>query len=396
MKKCLAFFLVIVMAALFAGCGTSENQESSVADSSEAQSVTEAPETMEAVPEETEPSSSEISVVSQEETSEETFGTEEGTGSNILVAYFSWADNAVLAEDVDAVASPSVIPPGNVQQLAGWVQEKTGGDLFSIRVTDPYPSDWDDCLSRANQERGEDARPALAENVAGLEQYDIVFLGYPNWWYGVPMALLTFLEENDLSGKQVYLFCSHGTGGLANSVGRITEAASGADISDNIFDCFEEDTASSEEEIRGWVSELGFSADSAGDESVESEEPDMEVSDMEQRQISVQFGGYTVIYELNDGTAAASLYEQLPITVEVEDYSTNEKIFYPDQALDTSGAPLAAAGAGTLAYYEPWGDVVFFYGDYSENPSLFELGQVVSGGEHISEMSGTITIEAAE
>ena len=396
MKKCLAFFLVIVMAALFAGCGTSENQESSVADSSEAQSVTEAPETMEAVPEETEPSSSEISVVSQEETSEETFGTEEGTGSNILVAYFSWADNAVLAEDVDAVASPSVIPPGNVQQLAGWVQEKTGGDLFSIRVTDPYPSDWDDCLSRANQERGEDARPALAENVAGLEQYDTVFLGYPNWWYGVPMALLTFLEENDLSGKQVYLFCSHGTGGLANSVGRITEAASGADISDNIFDCFEEDTASSEEEIRGWVSELGFSADSAGDESVESEEPDMEVSDMEQRQISVQFGGYTVIYELNDGTAAASLYEQLPITVEVEDYSTNEKIFYPDQALDTSGAPLAAAGAGTLAYYEPWGDVVFFYGDYSENPSLFELGQVVSGGEHISEMSGTITIEAAE
>ncbi len=374
MKKCLAFFLVIVMAALFAGCGTSENQESSVADSSEAQSVTEAPETMEAVPEETEPSSSETSAVSLEEASEETSGTEEGTGSNILVAYFSWADNAVLAEDVDAVASPSVIPPGNVQQLAGWVQEETGGDLFSIRVTDPYPSDWDDCLSRANQERGEDARPALAENVAGLEQYDTVFLGYPNWWYGVPMALLTFLEENDLSGKQVYLFCSHGTGGLANSVGQITEAASGADISDNIFDCFEEDAASSEEEIRGWVSELGFSANSAGDESEESEGSDMEVSDMEQRQISVQFGGYTAIYELNDGTAAASLYEQLPITVEVEDYSTNEKIFYPDQALDTSGAPLAAAGAGTLAYYEPWGDVVFFYGDYSENPSLFEIG----------------------
>ena len=62
---------------------------------------------------------------------------------NILVAYFSWADNAVLDDDVDAISSPSVIPPGNVQQLAGWVQEETGGDLFSIRVTDPYPSDWD-------------------------------------------------------------------------------------------------------------------------------------------------------------------------------------------------------------------------------------------------------------
>ena len=77
-----------------------------------------------------------------------------GEGSRILVAYYSWADNAVLADDVDAVASPSVLPPGNVQQLAEWVQEETGGDLFSIRVAQPYPSDWDECLARANQERG--------------------------------------------------------------------------------------------------------------------------------------------------------------------------------------------------------------------------------------------------
>ena len=85
--------------------------------------------------------------------------TAEGENGDILVAYFSWADNAVLAEDVDAVTSPSVIPPGNVQQLAGWVQEETGGNLFSIRVTDPYPSDWDACLDRANEDRGADARP---------------------------------------------------------------------------------------------------------------------------------------------------------------------------------------------------------------------------------------------
>lgn len=77
-------------------------------------------------------------------------GTTENQSSKNLVAYFSWADNAVLADDVGAVASPSVIPLGNVQQLAGWVQEETGGDLFSIRVTDPYPRDWDECLARAN------------------------------------------------------------------------------------------------------------------------------------------------------------------------------------------------------------------------------------------------------
>ena len=186
---------------------------------------------------------------------EDSGGTAEG---KVLVAYFSWADNAILADDVDAVASPSVIPPGNVQQLAGWVQEETGGDLFSIRVTDPYPSDWDDCLARANQERGDDARPELVENVENLDQYDAVFLGYPNWWYGVPMALLTFLEQNDLSGKQVYLFCSHGTGGLSNSVNIITEAAPDASISDNIFDCYEEDASSSQNDIQSWVTGLGY------------------------------------------------------------------------------------------------------------------------------------------
>ena len=67
------------------------------------------------------------------------------------------------------------------------------------------------------------------------------------------MALLTFLEQNDLSGKQVYLFCSHGTGGLANSVEIITEAAPDAEISENIFDCYEEDAASSQDAIREWI-----------------------------------------------------------------------------------------------------------------------------------------------
>lgn len=177
-------------------------------------------------------------------------------GDHTLVAYFSWADNAVLEDDVDAVTSPSVVAPGNVQGLAVWVQEATGGDLFAIRVTEPYPSDWDACLERANQERGDQARPALVEKVENLEQYDTVFLGYPNWWYGVPMALLAFLEENDLSGKQVYLFCSHGTGGLARSVEMIEEAAPDAIISDEIFDCYEEDASSSKNDIQSWARTL--------------------------------------------------------------------------------------------------------------------------------------------
>lgn len=180
------------------------------------------------------------------------------SNGNILVAYFSWADNAVLDDDVDAVSSPSVIASGNVQQLATWVQEETGGQLFSIQVKDPYPSDWDECLSRANEERRDDARPELVANVENIDEYDVVFFGYPNWWYGVPMPLLSFLEANDLSNKQVYLFCSHGTGGLANSVEIISEALPDSTISDNIFDCYKEDASNSQEDISNWVSELGY------------------------------------------------------------------------------------------------------------------------------------------
>ena len=82
-------------------------------------------------------------------------------GKRILIAYFSWADNAILENDVDAISSPSVLVPGNVAQLAGWIQEKTAGELFSIQVTDPYSSDWDACLSRANQEKSDGRRPEL-------------------------------------------------------------------------------------------------------------------------------------------------------------------------------------------------------------------------------------------
>ena len=144
------------------------------------------------------------------------------------------------------------------------------------------------------------------------------------------------------------------------------------------------------------VLEQSESSESLEVSSVDEVSSDIDIAEEPEntfRQISVQFGENTVVYELNDGTAADSLYEQLPLTIEVEDYSTNEKIFYPPQPLDTNNSPLAQSGAGTLAYYEPWGDIVFFYGDYNENPALFELGQAVSGGDLVSRMSGTITID---
>lgn len=246
MAAALAAFMVLSLAAC-AG-NQQEEQPASAEATEQSQSAS--------VQEEEEPASTEQQPEEPASSTEQPSNAQE---SGVLVAYFSWADNAVIDGEVDSVASPSVTAPGNVQQLAQWISERTGGDLFSIQVTEPYSSDWDACLERANQERAEDARPELTASVEQLERYDTVFLGYPNWWYGVPMALLSFLEENDLSDKQVYLFCSHGTGGLASSVEQIDEALPDSTaLSENVFDVYEEDAASSQQDILAWLEELGY------------------------------------------------------------------------------------------------------------------------------------------
>lgn len=109
--------------------------------------------------------------------------------------------------------------------------------------------------------------------------------------------------------------------------------------------------------------------------------------------ISVKANGKTTVFELNNSTAAGDLYAQLPLTIHVEEYSDNEKIFYPPKKLNTTDTPQAHARAGTLAYYAPWGDVVMFYKDFGSAAGLYELGQAISGSENIPEMSGTIEIE---
>ena len=196
MKKLLTPLMALALAIVFTACQTAPS--SSVLSSpapSESSQLSSAVEEGAAASSQLEEPSEAPAESSALENSSET-----GENGGVLIAYFSWAENAVLEEGVDAMTSPSVSDPGNVQQLAGWIQEETGGELFSIQVTDPYPSDWDACLERANEERGQNARPALVEpQVENLEQYDTVFLGYPNWWYGVPIALCSFFCYDDVA-----------------------------------------------------------------------------------------------------------------------------------------------------------------------------------------------------
>ena len=136
----------------------------------------------------------------------------------------------------------------------------------------------------------------------------------------------------------------------------------------------------------------------SGQKSVEDEEH-FSGSRTETGDLRIQVSGedQTILFELNDSAGAESLYEQLPLTILIEDYGGNEKIFYPPQKLETEDTPLTeGGGAGGLAYFEPWGNVVMYYGDFGPYSGLYELGKAVSGSEAIGELSGEVFVEAVE
>lgn len=111
-------------------------------------------------------------------------------------------------------------------------------------------------------------------------------------------------------------------------------------------------------------------------------------------QMKVTVNGKTAVFELNDSRASEDLLAQLPLDIEIENFGSNEKIFYPPKKLNTSDTPLAGqVPEGTLAYYAPWGDVVMFYKSFRPASGLYELGRVVSGKDLIKDMSGTARIE---
>ncbi len=308
------------------------------------------------------------------------------SGSKILIAYFTWAENTQVENpeevDVDATTSASVLLPGNTAKMAGWIQQKVGGDLFSIIVSEPYSSDYDECLDRAADEKAENARPELVNHVDNMEDYDVVFLGFPNWWYTAPMAIFSFIEEYDFSGKTVVPFCAHGTGGLAGSVTDITAALPDSTEVLEPIGVYRPDIDSAQPVINEWLEGLGF----------EEREADIEVENTE-RKLKMTVNGQEVAITLYDTPAANALYDMLPLDLNFEDFNGIEKISYLSQELPTEGEPDGCdPDVGDLCLYAPWGNLSIFYQDFRYSDSLIMLGHIDSGMDVISEMEENTSI----
>lgn len=123
--------------------------------------------------------------------------------SKILVAYFSWG--------------------GTTQRMAEEIVRQTGADIFRIEPVVPYPTDYTECTEVAQEEKNNNARPAIANDVENWEQYDTVFIGCPVWWWTTPMIICTFAESYDFEGKTVVPFCTYASTYRDETLARIVE-----------------------------------------------------------------------------------------------------------------------------------------------------------------------------
>jgi flavodoxin len=129
---------------------------------------------------------------------------------NMLIAYFSHS--------------------GNTREMAKLIQKQVGGDLFEITTIEAYPTDYKECVALARKENKTDARPALASEIKNIEAYDTIFIGYPLWVGTMPMALFTFLEKYDMSGKTIIPFCTYDGGRWGRSLDDIKKLCPNATI----------------------------------------------------------------------------------------------------------------------------------------------------------------------
>lgn len=178
------------------------------------------------------------------------------------MVYFTYGENADLPEDVDASASASIQTvddevTGNTGAVARMISEAAKADLFSIRTVQKYPDNYDDTLDQAQDEQSQDTRPELETELESLDAYQTIFLGFPNWWGDMPMAVYSFLDDYDLSGKTLIPFVTSGGSGFSSTISEIESAEPEADVLEGLF-LSSSEASDAEEVVEDWLDGLGY------------------------------------------------------------------------------------------------------------------------------------------
>ena len=194
MKKIASIFMVFTLLLSLAACSSNTNNTGTSSASQSSQ------------PNSSQTVGSDDSSTDSESSAPESEATQ--TGSKSLVVYFSWS--------------------GNTENVAKSIQSQTDSDIFEIVPATPYSDDYDAVVDLAQAEQSEDARPAIADSIENIADYDVIYVGYPNWWGDMPMILYTFFDSYDFSGKTIVPFCTSGGSDIGSSATSLEQLTNGA------------------------------------------------------------------------------------------------------------------------------------------------------------------------
>ena len=246
MKKIVKLFCAVLLSAALTACGSGEPASApSVAENDKA-AVQEKLNKQDSKTDETKADENTVTIQAETETQTDS------DGKNILVAYFSRADENYNVGTIDK---------GNTQIVAEYIASEVGADSFHIETVTPYPAGYDDCCDVAKQELTDKARPEIQGSVENMEQYDIVFLGYPIWWGDMPMAVYTFMDSYDFSDKVVIPFNTHEGSGESGTYSAIASYLPDAQVLDGMAiqgQTAQEFSSDTQQAVRNWLDGLGF------------------------------------------------------------------------------------------------------------------------------------------
>lgn len=172
-----------------------------------------------------------------------------------LVVFYSRADENYFS------GSYRYVTEGNTEKVAKMIARTAGADLFKIEQKVPYAADYNTCIEQAKKDLQTKARPELVSVPDNLDDYDEIYLGYPNYWGDMPMAVYTFLEKFDWNGKTVHPFCTHEGSGLSSTESNIADSCPNAEILDGlairgtVAQNFQDEAA---ESVTEWLRQAGF------------------------------------------------------------------------------------------------------------------------------------------
>lgn len=175
------------------------------------------------------------------------------TEKKILIAFFSRKGENYAVGNIEK---------GNTNIIAEMIADATDGKLFEITPVQEYPKDHIACVEVAKREKETKKRPTIKSDIA-VEDYDIVFIGYPNWWSDMPMPVYTFIEKHRWAGKTIIPFCTHEGSGLSSTEKYITNVCKGATVEKGLAVrgvTAQNDREQARELVTQWLERLGFAA----------------------------------------------------------------------------------------------------------------------------------------